>query len=544
MAHLYMVHESQAGIVAESTRSDSARHRAWRPGPSPESGETPSQAVQPRSGRAPRKPHARLFRGRRHMSANEVVGHLREAVHNMYNAEMSACVWFSEILRRELYRTYGYASIHAFASEELDFTPNRIARYLRLIEDLRDLPRTRSALYSGRIEWTKVREIAKVASARNERSWLKCASRCSRRELEALVRRAKRKNDLAARQNDQQPNLQALPLPSTQPGTQVARGEQTPAASISVAGAPAGSPSASAGAVAPDGPPGDLSAAESSVPDGPSGDLGAAESSVPDGFLGSADVFGHGEVQGSEELAADGPVSVLLRLLPVEAAQFEALLANARKQGLFPPNTTKAQIVLQALHAFVASASRPRSIGTHAPAVDERTTGTVTPDAFSPPEDDGIQSSDDNPGRVPNRTDSLPSPGSPLPRGTGSTPYQIVIYKCEACQKATVQTQLGPRRVGRPVLEAAHCDAVLIKPGSRNRSSIPPSVRRKVMVRDGHRCRARGCQNTQFLEVHHIVPRDRGGSNHPDNLVVLCSICHRLWHEKNLDERFLKLTTQ
>jgi 5-methylcytosine-specific restriction endonuclease McrA len=31
----------------------------------------------------------------------------------------------------------------------------------------------------------------------------------------------------------------------------------------------------------------------------------------------------------------------------------------------------------------------------------------------------------------------------------------------------------------------------------------------------------------EYLEVHHIVPRSRGGSDHPGNLKTLCPTCHR-----------------
>lgn len=43
---------------------------------------------------------------------------------------------------------------------------------------------------------------------------------------------------------------------------------------------------------------------------------------------------------------------------------------------------------------------------------------------------------------------------------------------------------------------------------------------------------APGCGRTRFLEVHHLRPRSRGGSNDPDNLVTLCSTCHRHAHER------------
>ncbi|MBE0567245.1 MAG: HNH endonuclease, partial [Krumholzibacteria bacterium] len=67
-------------------------------------------------------------------------------------------------------------------------------------------------------------------------------------------------------------------------------------------------------------------------------------------------------------------------------------------------------------------------------------------------------------------------------------------------------------------------------PGDRNTTTIPPRVRREVLARDRHRCRAPGCERRRYLEVHHVVARHRGGSNGAENLVTLCSACHRVWH--------------
>jgi len=37
------------------------------------------------------------------------------------------------------------------------------------------------------------------------------------------------------------------------------------------------------------------------------------------------------------------------------------------------------------------------------------------------------------------------------------------------------------------------------------------------------------------LEIHHIIPKSRGGSNHPDNLIALCgeefNDCHDKWDQ-------------
>lgn len=36
--------------------------------------------------------------------------------------------------------------------------------------------------------------------------------------------------------------------------------------------------------------------------------------------------------------------------------------------------------------------------------------------------------------------------------------------------------------------------------------------------------------NRSFFEIHHIVPREFGGTNEEDNLIILCPNCHRRAH--------------
>jgi len=57
------------------------------------------------------------------------------------------------------------------------------------------------------------------------------------------------------------------------------------------------------------------------------------------------------------------------------------------------------------------------------------------------------------------------------------------------------------------------CNSQVLTPGEPNKASIPPARRRAVMIRDGHRCQAKGCRSTSFLEMHHLKPRSRGGDN-------------------------------
>lgn len=107
---------------------------------------------------------------------------------------------------------------------------------------------------------------------------------------------------------------------------------------------------------------------------------------------------------------------------------------------------------------------------------------------------------------------------------------QIVIAKCPCCSSAHVKTSRGFLPVSPAELAAAECDAIVVAPGQRARRTIPPSIRREILIRDGSRCRTEGCRNTRFLEIHYRIPRARGGTNAPDNLITLCSACHRHAH--------------
>ncbi|MGE0491413.1 MAG: HNH endonuclease [Vulcanimicrobiota bacterium] len=55
--------------------------------------------------------------------------------------------------------------------------------------------------------------------------------------------------------------------------------------------------------------------------------------------------------------------------------------------------------------------------------------------------------------------------------------------------------------------------------------------RRAVLRRDGYRCSCPGCPNRLWLDVHHVVFYCRGGPTVPENLVVVCSRCHKNIHQ-------------
>jgi hypothetical protein len=173
---------------------------------------------------------------------------------------------------------------------------------------------------------------------------------------------------------------------------------------------------------------------------------------------------------------AELPVRLTIELTPEQEARRAALVERLHKLGGVPAD--RAELLLEALAALVEAKENPTK----------------------------------------------------APRGA-RPPVQIHVHE-ESNGILTVATDAGPRTLGRADAQRLRCDAVLVQPGRRTTATIAPRVRREVLARDRHRCRAPGCGRTRFLEVHHVVPRERGGTNAAANLVTLCAACHRLWHER------------
>ena len=80
------------------------------------------------------------------------------------------------------------------------------------------------------------------------------------------------------------------------------------------------------------------------------------------------------------------------------------------------------------------------------------------------------------------------------------------------------------------------------------RQSIPGHLRHKVLKRDGYRCVECGATNKETsLEIDHIIPVSKGGTNDLSNLQTLCKRCNRaksatIWGiDSNLEIKRLRL---
>lgn len=68
-------------------------------------------------------------------------------------------------------------------------------------------------------------------------------------------------------------------------------------------------------------------------------------------------------------------------------------------------------------------------------------------------------------------------------------------------------------------------------------ANVNKQVRREAYKRDDYMCAL--CGDNRTLQIHHCVPRSRGGNNEIHNLITLCSRCHALAHGTKLDETWV-----
>ena len=96
---------------------------------------------------------------------------------------------------------------------------------------------------------------------------------------------------------------------------------------------------------------------------------------------------------------------------------------------------------------------------------------------------------------------------------------------------------------GRMRLELTHI--LNTNPGPRPYGTTEPfdfhpfqwsHIRHCIYYRDAGKCRGCGVDFPISWEVHHIVPRHLGGSDHPHNLVLLCRDCHVRTLGRDYDE--------
>lgn len=70
---------------------------------------------------------------------------------------------------------------------------------------------------------------------------------------------------------------------------------------------------------------------------------------------------------------------------------------------------------------------------------------------------------------------------------------------------------------------------------------ISKATRRKLEITWNYQCAV--CSKTDYLEMHHIIPRAEGGTDDYDNLILLCAECHAAIHKRAYNKERYKHNT-
>jgi 5-methylcytosine-specific restriction endonuclease McrA len=82
------------------------------------------------------------------------------------------------------------------------------------------------------------------------------------------------------------------------------------------------------------------------------------------------------------------------------------------------------------------------------------------------------------------------------------------------------------------------------KGGNGTIKKVPPLSQKKkeILIHNiGTKCCYPHCREKIALDVHHITPREEGGTNRENNLVVLCPTHHRMARDGTIPRQRLKL---
>jgi hypothetical protein len=121
--------------------------------------------------------------------------------------------------------------------------------------------------------------------------------------------------------------------------------------------------------------------------------------------------------------------------------------------------------------------------------------------------------------------------------------YKRVDLVCERCGNACQLTASELSR-GRTPYCSAECGRearrLKLKALGESRADIHAWSygRKAALVRDKRRCVV--CGFSVALNVHHIVARAKGGSNHISNMITLCPNHHAMVHKNMLSAKYLK----
>ena len=115
-------------------------------------------------------------------------GELAVRVREKRVAEHRIAVLLAQVRSGGHHRAFGYAKLVDYAVDRHGLSPGHAKGLVQLDDRLAELPLLDLAMAEGRLDWTKARHVARIATAATEAAWIELASTSTNRALEDAVR--------------------------------------------------------------------------------------------------------------------------------------------------------------------------------------------------------------------------------------------------------------------------------------------------------------------------------------------------------------------
>ena len=415
--------------------------------------------------------------------------------------------------------------------------------HVRVARALGKLPGLSDAMRRGKVSYSKVRAVTRVATPENEQTQLEVALAGTAEHVERIAR-AWRRIDRNVEQAEERRReaSRALRTWVDEDGMVVVRGRLTPEVGAVLRRA--------------------LEAACDQARRAPAWDGGGDEDAAdPADGVGEDAAAGAGSADGVEKKAADAPADVEEPTLLQRQADAIGTVAEAALAGGLDRGTAgdRYQVVL---HVDAEALAAPRDVpagtsGGVASGSGPRPRGERVPTGMS---EDAASGSEPRAGRnhVPagasgRAASAGPGGGSPVHTETPARAGRVRQRRwrqpsgrcpgarlAKAAGRQTVLDEAGGIHVSAETARRMACAAATVSMhhgrggevldvGRRTRT-ISPALRRVLAARD-RQCRFPGCGNLR-CDAHHIEHWADGGRTALDNLVLLCRRHHRAVHEE------------
>ena len=474
------------------------------------------------------------------------------------SARISAATWELLSLIHQFDERYGWAGCTSCAEWlgwRTGLAPGAAREHVRVARALADLPKLSDAMRRGKVSYSKMRAVTRVATPETEDDLLNVALSGTAAHVEKIVRAWRRVDRLAEQAEDRRRHeTRSLRTWVDENGMVVIRGRLSPEVGAVVRRALEAACDQARGA--------DATAADADGETAPSAE--AEASSLAQRQADALGVIAECALSGGLDRGTAGD-----RYQVVVHVDADAL--------------TEASDALEAPHVpagtprTAASGSAPRD-GGHASGSPTAGASTSEPgdrcthaSERAPAAASGSQGHDDF-SDVPagtSKTASLvpvrrgagqearavavrrePGPfmgqadtrdrGGPSPPYPTPCPEPRLATSTSAGRRQTVLDEAGGIHISAETARRLACDAAMVGmqhgPGreildvGRRTRTISPALRRALHARD-RRCRFPGCRNVR-VDAHHIRHWAHGGATALDNLILLCRRHHRAVHEE------------